>query len=147
MQNTSENKLIKWHIKDTNLFLQLISKLLLVRRDESLMRKACNVLVEFVSKMDEAQLKKLAGIHSKSLMLILKKMSKVSTVYTQMKLLKVLHVICRVLDDGGTKNIRQSRIVQKSETSAVDDLVGYFEGLHKEHFVEVMKASNSLANF
>jgi hypothetical protein len=133
----SELKLVEWPLRDSNAFLLMIACLLLKRKDETVVRQTCCIIKKFASLVSRTQLKNLVKIHQKEIQYILSKMSKVSTYYTQMKLLEILHIILSVLDDGGEKIIKQDRYVAVCSNSMVSDTVNFFLDINLNNFLHV----------
>lgn len=139
---TAREKQILWEFKELNVFLQLISKLFLLRKDETVIRRACNIMLIFENTISKAHRKQLAEMHSKSLKEVFRKMSKVATYYTQAKLLEVVHKICCELDDGGAKTICETKIVEKSGQESAEKLVLSFQQIKQNQFLKVSFREN-----
>lgn len=92
---------------------------------------------KFTTIISRSQLRNLVKIHQKEIQYILSKMSKVSTYFTQMKLLEVLHIILSVLDDGGERVIKQDRNVALCSSLMVSDTVNFFLDINLDNFLLV----------
>lgn len=136
-QRVTEMKLVKWPLRDSNAFLLMVTSLLLKRKDEVVIRQACSIMKEFTVLVKPEELKHLAKNHQKPIGFIFNKLSKVSTYMTQMKLLEILHVILKDLDDGGEKIIKQDRLVAICNKSMIDDTVSFFKDLDLDEYHHV----------
>lgn len=134
-QRTASKKLINWNIRDSNAFLLLVTSVLLKRKDESVVRQICAVLLAFGKIVNEAELKNLARVHGKVMRLILHKMSKVATYFTQQKLLEVLLMILRANDDGGAQVFNSEKLIAKSRNP--ESAFFFFERLEPKDFLVV----------
>lgn len=128
---------IEWTLRDSNAFLLMITTMLLKRKEEFLIRKISVIMKEFVLQLPEAQLMNLVKLHQKPARLIFHKLSKVSTYYTQMKILDVLNVILKVSDDGGAKVINQESLIVNSYRETVADILHHFESVECNDLVHV----------
>jgi hypothetical protein len=115
----------------------MIVRLLLKRKDESVIRQTCSVMKEFFGRTSESDMKNLVKIHQKEIQYIITKMSKVATYYTQMKLVEILHIILSVTDDGGERIIKQDRHVAGCSRMMVSDTASFFQDIDLRDFQNV----------
>lgn len=109
--------------------------MLLKQKDELLIRQITVILKEFVMQLPKTQLESLVKLHQKPVRLIFRKMNKVMTYYTQMKLLDVLITFLKLLDDGGAKLISEAFVDSNRET--IQDVLHYFDSVDSKDFLHV----------
>lgn len=120
-----------------NAFLLLITTMLLKRRDEVVIREVASILIEFAESMKEKELTSLAKLHSKPIIYIFHKMSKLATFYTQTKLLKILKIVASVLEDQGFKIIKQEKFLSTLGPEVAEEAFTYFKKIQSSDFVNV----------
>lgn len=143
----AEQKYVNWSIRDYNAVLQLITILMLQRRDEGIIRQTSLLIVDFAKSLPASQLKNLVKHHQKVAGLIMHKMSKVFTYYTQMKILYVLKTIFSALDDGGASIIRKEKVFVIRGSNEVNDAIQLFDIVDTENFISVSTHKIILTNF
>jgi glutaminase len=93
---------------------------ILKRSDEMLIRQLCDRLKLFLCDcISESELKSLINYHHKETGMILHKIAKVKTFYTQMKLLEVLNIAFSVLDDNGASINKKERIFAHCDNTKI----------------------------
>ena len=127
-------KLVEWSLRDSNAFLLMITSLLLKRKDELVVRQICDIMKMFTRAIPLNQLKSLMKINQKHIQYIFNKISKVSTYFTQVKLLEILHIVLDFLDDKGEKVIKLEKLFATSNISRTMDL---FHALDLGNFLNV----------
>lgn len=137
MQDIEDRNLIQWSPRDFNAVLQMTAMMLLKRNDERVLRQAANLMIDFAKSLSEHQLKKLVILHTKVASLIMQKLGRVGTYYTQMKILLVLKTILSCLDDGGASIIRNDKIFLLGSSNAAEDAVQMFDLVDTENFIWV----------
>jgi hypothetical protein len=93
--------LVNWPLQNSKEFVLMITSLLLERKDEVVIRQTCSIMIDliFSSLMTEPQLKNF--VETKKIANVFFKMiSKVSTFYTQKKLLEVTYKILNMLGEA-----------------------------------------------
>lgn len=135
---------VKWSLRDSHAFLLMITSLLLLRQDESVVRKATQIFKEFALRLPEQYLKQLATFHNKPLDMIFHKVSKVTTYYTQCKIVEMLNVILKARDDCGSKILRQGKVLSKRSKEIVNESVHYFDCITADKFLSVSNSTYAM---
>lgn len=111
--------------------------MMLKRNDDLVIRKLCVIMIEFAKLQTTADLKTLVMLHQKAALMIFHKLSKVSTSFTQGKLLDVLNLFLKVLDDGGKKTITSAMRVTGRGHQMSEEAFRLFELVDSDNFTSV----------
>lgn len=120
-----------------NAFLLLITTMLLKRREEVVIRQMSSILIEFAESLSKKELGSLAKLHSKPIILIFHKLSKLSTFYTQMKVVKILFIVASVLEDQGANIIKQERLIRTAGPELAEEAFTHFKNIKREDLLNV----------
>lgn len=135
---------VEWSLRDSHAFLLMVTSLLLLRQDEIIVREATRVIKDFTLLLPPKYLKQLATMHFKPLGMIFHKTSKVTTLYTQSKILEILNIILKARDDGGVKILREEKIMSKCSPDVAKVTVDLFSSVNKDTFLEVSCSCSAL---
>lgn len=128
---------VEWSLRDSHAFLLMITSLLLLRKDESVVRLSAQIIKEFVKRLPEKYLKQLAKIHSKPLEMIFHKVCKVTTYYSQYKIIDALNTILKAREDCGAKVLRKEKVFAQCSTEIVNEAVSHFGRIVSNDFLNV----------
>lgn len=119
--------------------------MMLKRREEVVIRQVSLILIDFATGLKEKELESLAKLHSKIITYIFHKMSKVATLYTQTKLLKILNIVAPVFDDQGAKIIKQEKLVANFRSELAEKAFELFKAIKSDHFLNVSPTSQFIS--
>lgn len=143
-QILAEQNLVDWSPRDNIAALKMISILLLKNRDEGVLRQTAQLIVELAKSLPAEQMNKLVKQNKKVAALYFRKLSRVKTYYTQMKILLVLKTILSSLEDGGAATIRAEEAFIVGGTNAANDAVQMFDLLDIDNFIPVISILSSV---
>ncbi|CRL00548.1 CLUMA_CG013809, isoform A [Clunio marinus] len=135
-------KLVKWSVRDINAMLMMITSLLLKRKDEVIIRKAASTFKKCIEQLDRDRkddITTIIQLHTKAVELLLHKMSKVSTFYTQLKVLNLLNLILKHFEDGGFDVIRNYKIFASCSGTVIHDAMEMFKAIDEKYCFETSR--------
>lgn len=126
--------LIEWNYRDSNALLLLMFKMLLEGNDEDVIRAAAVIVQKLIRRFTPGELAHLGKKHQKASRLMLYKISKAFTYYTQYKLLTVLHDFM-----GGQEGLTASVFEKEKEklpiaNDSFKDAIRLFKSLDPDNF-------------
>lgn len=112
-------------------------KTLFKRADEELIRALCRDLKIFIQRLPKNLLKQLSRHYLKNIRIFIHKVSKVSTYFTQLKIVDVLSTILKALDDGGAQIIDMEGVALQNSKETIAGLIMNFHDIKDDDFVNV----------
>jgi len=115
-----------WSVRNLNAFFSMINQLMTARSDELIVRESCTHIMRFIQLVPEKTIKLLMGTQLKLARAVFSKLSRVSTYFTQLRLIEILRQLFRHLDDEGRSILQSQKTVDNDDGKRIQAMIKLF---------------------